>query len=154
MAERHWTAAMRLAWQYTLSGAEMGLTATDALGQYRGGGERIRDADWYYLYKDAFAAGGKRDSIGEIPSTYVIPESMATDSDFDWYEKYVMQYDASGVNPETGKRETRRITIESDELLTKKEWQMGAYEAIEANPDSDPIIIDRWTNYTFYRRVR
>lgn len=154
MAERRWTSAMRVAWQYTLSGAEQGLTATNALGQYRGGGGKIRDSDWYSLYKDAFGMAGKRESIEKIPSTYVIPDSMATESGFDWYQKYVMQYDVTGRHPETGIRSTRTVTVENDELLTKKEWQLAANDAIEDDPGSEPIEIESFSNYHFYRRTR
>lgn len=148
-----WTQSQLVAWSYILSGAQQGLTATEALRQYRAGGGAIRDSLWYGLYKDAFSLVGVREKIEQIPMSYLVPESMATDSQFDWREKYVMQMRVHGIDPETGLGYSRYVTVENDRLVTKREWINLAQEALDSIPGTEPIIVERASEWTFYKRV-
>lgn len=148
-----WNTPLRRAWQWIVSGVERGLTATAALREYREAGQRIANQTWYDNYRTAFEQLGQRESIREIPRTYTIPESMFTESGFDWREKYVMQMEVQGTIPETGQRYSKWVTVESDELLTKAEWQHYAQEAIYGTPGSIQLEVDGISDFVGYIRV-
>jgi len=136
-----WTASQKIAFPYTQRGASEGLTATEALAQYRSGGGRIRDASWYALYKEAFAQVGVRDKVTHIPMTYTVPETMFEKVDYDYRRQYVMQMEVRGWCEELGQNVTRWVSIESDNLLTKGEWLYGAQKNINDRLGSQDLLI-------------
>lgn len=148
-----WSKSVLAAWDYMVSGARQGLTATDAYQQYTAGGGKIRTSWWYAGFKEAFGMIGVRDSIMEIPKTYTIPETMSTRSGMDWTEKYIFQGEWQGVDPKTGSRFKRWVTVESNELLTKSEWEFYSQQAVDMTPGSIPIIIERLTDANFYVKI-
>lgn len=152
MPSPEWTTSQKRAWEYVLSGLERELTATSALKQYRGGGGKIRDSSWYSLYRQGFELEGKRERVEQIPMTYVVPDSMAQESWFDYQEKYVMVVKLYGTNPFTNERFSSFVTVESDRVLTKREWVNLARDAINNTPGSEPMIVDYLRSWSFFKR--
>lgn len=148
-----WPKSVNVAWEFVLRGAKEGLTATEALRQYRDGGGAIRNQYWY----DAWNSAKEVDEIGRqidaLPDYYQVNPYLATDSPFDWRQEWIMQIEVFGEDPETQERYTRWVTVESDEALTKGEYLDLAQEAIDYTPGSIPFQIIESSDFIFYRRV-
>ena len=130
------------------------MTATAGLSEYRSGGGAIRDSSWFRVFRETFAQVGVRENILRIPETYVIPDSMFQKTDFDFRSKYVAQMKVTGYSEELHQRITKWVTVESDELVTKREWRYGAQQAIDAGLGSPDFIIDRITEWQTDVRVQ
>lgn len=148
-----WPDSVNQAWEYILRGVKEGLTATEALRQYRSGGGGIRNEYWY----DAWHKAEDVDRIGiqiqKTPDFYDINPNLATESPFDWRQEWVMQVEVFGEDPETFERYRRWVTVESDEPLTKADYLDMAQEAINYTPGSIPFQIIDATDWVFYRRL-
>lgn len=149
-----WTSSQKRAFSYIQSAVERGMTATEGLSQYRSGGGAIRDSSWFGLFKETFAQVGVRENILKIPETYTIPESMFQETNFDFRSKYIAQMKVTGYSQELGQRITKWATVESDVLITKREWRYGAQEAVSSGLGSPPFIIDRILEWQTFVRVR
>lgn len=149
-----WTASQKRAQPFVESGVARGMTATAARKEYRAGGGKIRDSWWNALYKEEFAYRGTKDKIEQIPTTYIVPETMFKPTDFDYYAKYIMRMKVSGYSEELGMRIVKNVTVESDELITKAEWRYGAQMAIDNTIGSPVMIVDRIWDYEAKIRVR
>lgn len=149
-----WTNSQKQAFAYIRRGVSTGLSATGALRQYRAGGGAIRDSSWYSLYRRTFAQEGWRETVKEIPMTYIVRENMFQSTDWDFKEQYIMQMKVSGYSKEIGRRITKWVTVENDKLLTKQEWLWYAQEAVNNTIGSIPFEIDRVHEYAPLIRVR
>ena len=149
-----WTSSQKKAFSYIQSAVERGMTATKGLSEYRAGGGAIRDSSWYGLFKVTFGQVGVRENVLRIPETYTIPESMFQPTDFDFRSKYVAQMKVRGYCPELEQRITKWVTVESDELVTKREWRYGAQQAVDAGLGAPDFIIDTILEWQTYVRVR
>ena len=150
MSEIGWSDSELRAWNWALSGVSKGLTATSALQQYRAGGGHIANQSWYKFYREAFGLFGKREHIEEIPMTYTVPHSMATETFADYREKYIMTMELHGTSRITGEYVKHYVTVESEYLLTKREWIAAGIDAVNITPGSEPMIVNSVTNFTFY----
>lgn len=148
-----WTTSQKIAFPLIESGVSRGLSATEALSQYRAGGGKIRDAYWYSLYKQTFEQQGIREKVTEIPITYTVPEQMFDPRDWDLTGKYAMQMKVTGKLVETGERITKWVTVESDELLTKAEWRDYAQDALFDTIGSPDMEIDGFLEYSPIMRI-
>lgn len=119
-----------------------GLTATNALSQYRSGGGSIRDSSWYSMFRNEFAYSGTREKIKDVPYTYTVPETMFETDPFDYRQKYVMQLEVTGYSSELDQRITKWVSVESDHLLTKNEWRSYAQQAVFDTIGSPDFNID------------
>lgn len=147
-----WSRSQKLAFPYIQLGVKQGLTASEALSQYRDGGGAIRDSSWYSLFKQEFAQYGVRENVFKIPMTYTVPETMFDPVDLDYRAKYVMNMKVSGYSSELNTRIVKWVTVESNELLTKSEWRYNAQEAVNNIIGSTPFIIDNI--YEWEPRIR
>lgn len=148
-----WTQSQKNAFPFVQSGVTRQMTATDALAEFRAGGGRIRDAYWYDLYRQHFAQVGVKETITQIPMTYMVREAMFEEVDWDLRSKYAMTMEASGVSEELQMRITKYVTVESDKILTKAEWRSGAQQAIDNTLGSPVFVIDRISDYGPYVRM-
>lgn len=149
-----WTNSQRTAFSYIRKGINDGLSATGALRQYREGGGSIRDSSWYSLYRETFSQEGWRETVKELPMTYVVTERMFQETDWDFREKYIMQMKVGGYSIELGRRVTKWVTVEGDKLYTKQEWRWYAQEAVDNTLGSVPFEIDVVHEYAPLIRVR
>jgi len=141
------------AWSFVLRGAKEGLTATDALKQYRAGGGHIANDTWYNAYNEALIVDRVGEQIAELPEYYTVNEYLATDSPFMWQQEWVMQMEIWGEDSETHEQYHRWVTVESDEPMTVGEYQNAAQDAVDYTPGSIPFNVQSVTDYIFYRRV-
>jgi len=148
-----WPASINKAWEYVVRGAKEGLSATEALRQYRSGGGAISNEYWYDAYNEAKDLAMLGEQIGELPDFYTVNEYLAIDSPFRWQQEWVMQMEVTGRDPETGEEISRWVTVESDTPLTKSEYQESAQASITANPGSSPFEIAGVIDWTFYHRT-
>jgi hypothetical protein len=149
-----WTQSQKDAFSYIRRGVGEGLTATNALKQYRAGGGAIRDSSWYRLYKETFNQEGWRETVKELPTTYTVTPKMHQETDWDFKEEFVMQMRVSGYSEEIAQRVTKWVTVESDRPLTKAEWRWNAQVAVSDTIGSIPFMIDRFLEYAPLHRVR
>jgi len=149
-----WSKSQQQAFSYIRQGVGTGLSAARALREYRTGGGAIRDSSWYSLYRETFAQEGWKETVKQIPMTYVVRENMFQPTDWDFREKYIMQMKVSGFSEEIGRRVTKWVTVENDKLLTKQEWRWYAQEAVNNTIGSIPFEIDRVYEYAPLVRVR
>ena len=148
-----WGTSLKQAWDYMIRGASDGLTASDALKQYRSGGGHIGNEAWYSGFRIAFSVVGTRESIRNIPNTYTVPESMSNESGFDWRREYVMQMEIRGYDTETNQWIRKWVTAESDILIQRSEWQAEAVRAMINIPSSKPLTDVEFIKYDFYHRI-
>jgi len=135
-----WTKSQLGAFPYIQQGVGLGMSATAALIEYRDGGGKIRNADWFSLFKQVFSYLGVRDNIKKIPMTYTVPDTMFEPVDYDFREQFVMQMKVRGYSKELGQYVTRWVTTESDKPITKREWTYGAERTMSDTVGSDPLI--------------
>lgn len=152
MSEGQWSSSQVKAWQWVQSGLERGMTATATVKEYRAGGGHISNEYWYALYREGFSLYGKRERIQQVPMSYVVPETMSTESWFDYEEQYVMMVKLYGTNPLSGERFSSFVTVESNQLLTRREWLNLAGDAINNTPGSLPMVVDYSTSWSFFKR--
>lgn len=150
---RLWPKSVNEAWSFILRGAKEGLTATEALRQYRSGGGRIANEYWYDAFREAQIVDDIGQQIADLPDYYTVNPYLATDSPFQWRQEWVMQIEVWGEDPETQERYSRWITVESDEPLTKEEYYDYAQDVIDGTPGSIPFQIISATDFVFYRRT-
>lgn len=150
----HWTQSQKRAFSYIRKGVSEKLSATGALKQYRSGGGQIGNELWYGLYKETFNQEGWKDTVQDIPRTYMVTEKMHQETDWDFREEYIMQMQVTGYSEEIGQRITKWVTVESDKLLTKQEWRWNAQIAVDNLAGSIPFKIDRVYEYAPLHRVR
>jgi hypothetical protein len=148
-----WSLSQKVAFPYIQSAINQGLNATESLEQYRQGGGSIRDNLWYSLFRETFGQIGVTDKIQNLPMSYKVSDPMFQEVDWDLRGTYAIQMKVSGYSEELGMRLTKWITVESDELLTKKEWQYYAQMAVTDTIGSPPFIIDTFLEYTPIKRM-
>jgi len=155
MAEERggWTASMFKAVEYVQRAVREGLTATDALSQYRSGGGAIRDSSWYDLYRWEGEALGGYERFKDIPWTYTIASHFYEPSPFDWRAQYVMRMEVRGWSDELGQYVTKWVTVESDELLTKHEWRDYAQESLSYLLTTSPLELTEVLSWDARQRM-
>jgi len=139
------------AWQYAVSAVESALTATEGLTEYRTGGGAIRTQDWYYLAGQARESYSRGETVSGLPFETPIPSSAYTVVDLDYGQKYVVVVKSTYTDAVTGKRITRDITVESDEVLPWNDIESDALDVLErynAEGGRDGITISRAQFYT------
>ena len=139
------------AWQYAVSGVEHGLTATEALADYRSGGGAIRTADWYHLAGEARGAYSRGETVIGLPFETPIPSSAYTVVDQDYGQKYVVVVESTFTEAATGERITRDITVEYDDVQRWDDIESDALDVLErynAEGGRDGITINRSWFYT------
>lgn len=149
-----WSASQENAFAFVRQGVESGLSGRAALKQYRAGGGHIGNENWFSLYKSAFNISGYRETIKQIPMTYNVRETMFTDVDFDFREKYVMQMKVRGWSEELGMNITKWVTAESPNIITKQEWNWAAQDAVDAGIKSPVFVISRVLEWDAMRRAK
>ena len=127
-----WSSSMVSAWQYAVSGVERGMTATEALADYRSGGGAIRTQDWYYLSREAQGARARGEIVAGLPFEQPIPSSAYTTVDMDYGQKYVVIQEATYTDAATGQRMTRDITLEYDDVETAINIRSDAVDTLLA----------------------
>ena len=147
-----WTKSQIGAFPYIQQGVGLGMTATDALIDYRAGGGKIGNELWFSLFKQEFSFSGVRENIIKIPMTYTVPDSMFEPVDYDFREQYVMQMKVRGFSSELDMWVTRWVTAESDTMLTKQEWQYAANMAISDRIGSPPLVVSSVVEWTPLQR--
>jgi len=136
-----WSSSQKTAFPYIQNAVQSGLNATESLRQYRSGGGAIRDSLWYSLYKQEFSFNGVRDNVKQIPMTYSVTDAMFEPVDYDFREQYVMQMKVRGYSKDTESYITRWVTVESDKVITKREWVYGANQAISDSLGSADLTV-------------
>lgn len=149
---RKWSASQQTAFAFVRRAVTEGTSARAGLRAYRAGGGHIGNEYWFSLYKTAFNIDGWKETIKQVPETYNIRENMFTETDFDFREEYVMQMRVSGYSEEIGQRITKWVTVESDKIITKREWRWGAQDALDAGLGSPPLVIDRVLEWAAMKR--
>lgn len=149
-----WTQSEKDAFSYARRAYEEGLTATEGLRQYRDGGGHIANQSWYLLYRNANAISDWSDIVVGLPRDYVVREEMFTETDWDFREKYVVQMKVSGYSEELDQRISKWITVESDHIMTRSEWEHAAQLAVSDTIGSPMFTIDRFRSFEPLMRIR
>jgi len=118
-----WTFSQRQAFSFVWRAVREGLSATEALRQYRSGGGRIRDAYWYDLYRQVQDEPEKSARLGELPEFYTPSDEFATEVYWDSRQQYLMKMKLHVIDPLTGAEFDQWYTVESDVPLTMAEWE-------------------------------
>lgn len=147
-----WTSAQRRAFSYARMGEKEGLSIAATLRGYRAGGGAIRTRDFYDVSRYAKQISDWSDTIETLPDDYDIREEMHTVVDWDFRERYVLQMEVGGYSKELGMYVRKFVTVESDKLLTRKEWEWGAQQAVDYTIGSPIFTIERI--YSFEALVR
>jgi len=149
-----WTASQENAFGFVRRSVSEGLSGRAGLKEYRAGGGRIGNENWFALYKSAFNMDGWKETIKQVPMTYNVRETMFTDVDFDFREEYVMQMNVTGFSEELGMNVTKWVTVESPSIITKQEWVWGAQDAIDSSLGSPTFVVSRVNQWEAMRRAK
>lgn len=123
MPESIFSGAQARAWPIIEAGVSEGMSASQALSEYRSGGGHIRTQDWYRAYRMYEGSSKEWERLTYIKNTDSVPASMFGESPYNFAQRYVVQYKAYITNADTGEREQVYRQVESDRLLTWTEWQ-------------------------------
>ncbi len=148
----NWTSSQKKAYGFVTSAVRRGMSARSAVKEYRAGGGKIANVGWFSIYKTAFNAFGWKETVQEIPPTYMIRDEMFEPTGIDFREKYIMQAKVRGWSEEIQMSVTKWVTAESDKLLTKGEWLWGLQQAVDASLGSPVFIITRRLEYELYKK--
>jgi len=148
-----WTPSQKQAFSYARQGINLGLSGAKALKDFRLGGGSIRTQDWYDLYRFSGEIKDWSDTITVLPDNYEVKESMHTETPWDFREQYVVQMEVGGYSDELGVYVRKYVTVESDKLLTRGEWERYAQEAITDTVGSIQFTIERVYNFNAMKRT-
>lgn len=151
--ELNWTSSQKRAYSFVTSAVNRGMSARSAVKEYRAGGGSIGNVQWFSIYKTAFNAFGWKETVQEVPPTYIVRKEMFTPTGLDFREEYILQAKVSGWSEELQQNVTKWVTVESDKLLTKQEWLWGLQQAVDASLGSPVFIISRRLEYELYRKT-
>jgi hypothetical protein len=116
-----WSQSMTNAWEYALAGLRSGLSQTEALAQYRGGGGAIRDSSWSSIWHSGETLGENTDFIIGMPKDWTIPESRFTPIGWASMQPYVTQVQISFFDQESKQWRQEWRTLEFDQRPTGDE---------------------------------
>lgn len=148
------TQAIREAWGYVESAVDRGLTALQGVAQYVSGGGEIATEEFAGAHDFIADAKDTWAGISAIPRTYKVAEAFGVPSPFDWTRKHVMKMKIGFTDLHTGEKGIKWITVESDEAMSRQEWDAYGQSAVLGMVTSDDVWIDDVMDYEYYIRER
>lgn len=119
---------------------------------------RFGDHPWRNSFRAAFAAVGHRESVKELPMTYMVPVTMAeVQPGIDWETKYNYIAKVQYFDLQTRTWEEKTIQGQSDDLLTKRDWRATVEQRMvesEVSPSFDTERGLRWIEEELWIRER
>lgn len=143
---------MRQAWGFVVSSINEGLSGRAGLSAFREGGGVIRDSDWYYLRRTAQTAVETADYAESLYPSLPIPERAFAPLDWDLAQDYMAQSTLEWIDPESGRRKKIRISVESNQLLSKESWEEALLSLKERYPELEALDVQLGRIF-FYKRT-
>ena len=145
MTSELWTKSQKQAWGYVKGGYNAGMTQTESLQMYREGGGHISTSNWGELWHRAKEGAQQWENLYQLKSSDVVPESMYTQVDINYQERYVMTFQVS-IRQDTGEiLHNIHRQVESSVRLTLEEWTNAARESMYedlSSPASNVLSIE------------
>lgn len=141
------------AWGYAEKAISWGIEKAESFVDVSVGGLVVSEKEWSEAFDLAEQAKEIWASIPDIPGEYVVKKEFSVLSEFDWRDRYVMKMKTSVKDMATGQLREEWITVESDELLTRNEWDELAREIVGDEEATTWYTIYEILEYNFYTRT-
>ena len=154
MTPSRWTSAMRRAFGYAIQAVDEELSGAESLRMYRDGGGSIRTQDWYTLRRAAIGSIEAADYIGAMHKDAIVPDMARSTIDRNFSAKYNTVGEFFRIDPITGERERKVVSILSNEVqpLGEEMEQLSAlltkygYDVSAENVQAGRVMFYRRSN--------
>lgn len=146
------TESQTAAWDWIRASVDEGITATQALQQYRSAGNAIRTQDWYRVFNSVRDYGDIWQDAKTFAANETIPERLWMNAPRNFAQDYVAEVEVAIRNNETGELTKTFRYIENDYRMSQDEIKGYLEQMGNDYPTGETWNIDYIYGMKFYKK--